>query len=566
MIEWLTDTLVMTGALMALVLLVRRPVSRWFGPAAAYALWALPVLRLVLPPLALPRGLFTRPDIVVEQTTANALPAVDAALANATAPIAGPVADAGASVPVAAIEPGVLAQIPWGNLAIAIWLAGAVIFLVLRVRNYRLMKQELLADARQVARAGDIRIVETPAAGAPLAFGVTDRVVALPRGFLATVDSESSDFAIAHELEHHAGNDLLALMVLQPLFALHWFNPLGWAAWRALRADQEAACDARVMSGCNREMRARYGRVIASFAAGTRLTLAAPIAGTLAGEKPIIQRLKALASAEVSPARRVVARSLFAFAIVSVPCTATVTYAAMEEPEAPPAPEMPAAEPAAPRAPVVPDAPAEPQAASAVEHGTWTSEPAEISEAAEPLPSAASPRPVAAPWPSAQAVRSAPPVPPAPPAPPPPPSWQAAADRALARADHDAAMARAMRRVPKVEQSTSSDGRIQTIRIVSTDESGKRDVSNTMTLDSTCPADTHRSSAHARNGNRSTSVLICTGAPKHTAEVSLKAIASARATIAANRNLDSMVRSQILAELDKEMADTRRAALNEEGI
>ena len=51
MTAWLTDTLLYSGLLIALVLLVRRPVARWFGPKLAYALWALPALRLVLPPI-----------------------------------------------------------------------------------------------------------------------------------------------------------------------------------------------------------------------------------------------------------------------------------------------------------------------------------------------------------------------------------------------------------------------------------------------------------------------------------------------------------------------------------
>ena len=45
------DTLLWTGALVAVVLVLRRPVSRHFGAHAAYALWALPVARLVLPPI-----------------------------------------------------------------------------------------------------------------------------------------------------------------------------------------------------------------------------------------------------------------------------------------------------------------------------------------------------------------------------------------------------------------------------------------------------------------------------------------------------------------------------------
>ena len=48
------DTLVWTGGLIVAVLLLRRPVSRHFGARAAYALWALPFLRLMLPPIVLP--------------------------------------------------------------------------------------------------------------------------------------------------------------------------------------------------------------------------------------------------------------------------------------------------------------------------------------------------------------------------------------------------------------------------------------------------------------------------------------------------------------------------------
>ena len=54
MTAWLLETLVWTAVLIALVLMVRRPVARWFGPQVAYALWALPVLRLALPPIELP--------------------------------------------------------------------------------------------------------------------------------------------------------------------------------------------------------------------------------------------------------------------------------------------------------------------------------------------------------------------------------------------------------------------------------------------------------------------------------------------------------------------------------
>lgn len=531
MIEWLADTLVMTGVLMTLILFVRRPVARMFGPAAAYALWALPMIRLILPPLALPRGLVPQLSVAVEPITAAAVQTAPAEIAQL--PLAGadpaPVAD---SVPAIA-DPALFTHIPWAALLLTVWLGGAVVFLAWRTWNYQLMRREILADARLVARSGEVRIYESPAAAAPLAFGVFEKLVALPEGFLATVDSESSDFAIAHELEHHAGNDLLAIMALQPLFALHWFNPLGWAAWRALRADQEAACDARVMAGCGREMRARYGRLIASFAAGTRLTLAAPMAGTLAGEKPIIQRLKALGQADVSPTRKVAARSLFALAIVSVPFTATITYAAMEVPDAPEAPSA-AAVPAVPAAPAVPPVPA----VRAVDP--------DAPELAPPPAPAAPAAPDAWPEPAAAPEPPAAPVTPEPPTPP----RSVSLSRAIAR-DVQAAVDEAMRDVPEVRQRVSADGKVQTIRIVRKDKSGGVKVDQEMTLDSRCPADSNRGRSHG------SSQVICTGVPKQAMEAAMRAVASAKASIAANTRIDADMRRQMMAEIDADMVRTR---------
>ncbi|AXB77076.1 M56 family metallopeptidase [Novosphingobium sp. P6W] len=566
MIEWLTDTLIATGALMALVLAARGPVARWFGPGAAYALWALPMIRLVLPPLALPRGLLPRIEFGVEPLTASAAGLHAAIPIEAAGIDAMPAATAiPAAQLAAAAEPSLLAQVPWMTLALAVWLGGAALFLLWRTVTYRWMRRDLLEGSRLVARSGAVRIVESPAITAPLAFGVFDKVVALPMDFLADEDSETSDFAIAHEMEHHAGGDLLALIAMQPLFALHWFNPLGWAGWRAVRSDQEAACDARVMLGRSREERARYGRLIASLAGGDRLGLAAPMAGSLSGEKPIIHRLKALARKDVTPARRVLARSLFALAIVAVPATATVSYAAMEEADVPEVPAVPAAPaapavsyssdaemradaqapqaPQAPDVPEVPDAPAAPQWAD----GAGAVPPAPPSPPMPPVPGAA-------------------PVPPAPPA---PMSLRNAMSQDQARraadadrraSDAERRAAGAMARAPQVEERVSSDGKRRTISIVRSDASGAGKVIRQMILDEDCPADSNRRQARGEANGTSASVVICTGEPKAAKQAAVTAIRSARASIASNRDLDTQVRAEILSDLDRELADAMKEA------
>ncbi|WP_454596954.1 M56 family metallopeptidase [Qipengyuania sp. SM2507] len=355
MTQYLLDTLMWTGALIALVLLLRRPVARHFGAQAAYALWALPLLRLAIPPITLPAWL----------KPAEAAPSLAEAATSEPAPMlamnslaqAGEIAQV-SPLPAAASVP----PVDWLTPLLVLWLAGSGIFLARRFALYFAMRRELLEGAKPVGEVGRVRLVETPATRGPVAFGVFDKVVALPQGFMAQRDRRTRDLAIAHELAHHRGHDLLANVVVQPLFALHWFNPLGWAGWTALRRDQEAACDARVVAVRSRDERAAYADIIAGFAttagAAPRLALAAPMACAVLGDKSIIHRLRSLTMADISPRRRFAGRALLAGAALALPLTASISYAETISPEAP-------AVPTAPQAPTAPPAPNAPPATPA---------------------------------------------------------------------------------------------------------------------------------------------------------------------------------------------------------
>ncbi len=322
--NWLVDTLLATGALIVLVLVLRRPVARLCGPGMAYALWALPLLRLILPPLVLP----ARPGAGQLAQAAAAPVLADAPLPDVTL-----VAPQGPD---------------WAALLMAAWLAGAMAFALWRLWGYAAMRRLLLDGAVPVGQVGDVRLVESPATQAPVAFGVSDKVVALPLGFMDRPDRLGRDLAIAHELEHHAARDLAVNLAMQPLLALHWFNPLAWLGWRALRRDQEAACDARVMAGATPQLRAAYGQLIAAFAQSPRLALAAPMACPVLGEASVIHRLRSLTMSDHSPRRRLAGRALIASAVLALPLTASMSHAAADDVPPPPPPA-----PAAPGAPAV---------------------------------------------------------------------------------------------------------------------------------------------------------------------------------------------------------------------
>ncbi|WP_226700644.1 M56 family metallopeptidase [Qipengyuania gaetbuli] len=361
--DWfLFDTLVWTGALIALVMLLRRPVARYFGSGAAYALWFVPLARLVLPPFTLPAWMGpTRESVPVSFETAPMVLPERAGSASTY------FADMAATQPAPSTFPDPTDLV---MPLVAIWLLGAVIMLVRRFWLYFELRRDLLEDARPVGEEGSVRLIETPAISGPMAFGVIDRVIALPEGFMASRDRMSRDLAIAHELAHHRGGDLIVNMAVQPLFAIHWFNPLGWLGWNALRRDQEAACDARVVAARPREERATYAGIIADFARhpqGTpRPALAAPMACPVLGDKSIIHRLRSLNMSDISPRRRLAGRATLASAFLAVPLTASVCFAeAAAAPTPPAAPEAPLTwvmpVPAAPLAPPPPDAPPAPE-------------------------------------------------------------------------------------------------------------------------------------------------------------------------------------------------------------
>lgn len=373
MTQFLLETLLWTGALIALVLVLRRPVTRWLGAQAAYALWLLPVARLFMPPIVLPAWL--KPEAPLSTGSGSETIAfggeLDAVNGSAVATSLESAVLPGETYQLAAAAESSFLPSPADLVAalLVIWIIGAAVFLARRFVQYHAMRAELLEGSYSVGQSGNVRLVETSAVDGPVAFGVLDKVVALPLDFMISRDRAARDLAIEHELAHHHGHDLLANICVQPLFALHWFNPLGWVGWRALRRDQEAACDARVLASRPKDDRAKYAGVIAELATAangnTRLALAAPMACPVLGDKSIIHRLRSISMSDISHRRKLTGRALLVGGALTLPLTASISYATAPAPAAPTAPlAMIAPVPPAPPIAPVPPAPISLQAAT----------------------------------------------------------------------------------------------------------------------------------------------------------------------------------------------------------
>lgn len=255
-IGWGIETLIASTVLMALVLMLRGPVRRAFGPDVAYALWALPALRMVLPPL---------PVSWREAATAPIAAASDTITIYVVEPLGG---GGAVSSPVD--------MFAWlGPIVASLWIAGAAMFLGWHaLQHLRFCRRMLDEQVRGTQMEGGIHLIETDAANGPLAFGVVRKYVAFPRDFVSRYDQDERDLALAHELGHHARHDLVANWVALAVLALHWFNPVAWRAFRAFRADQEIANDARVLAGLSPMARHAYACAIVKSAHGGAVSAA----------------------------------------------------------------------------------------------------------------------------------------------------------------------------------------------------------------------------------------------------------------------------------------------------
>ena len=308
MIAWLINTLIATSILMAVVMIVREPVRRLFGADVAYALWLLPAARLVMPTLT------TTVERAVPAVPIGAAPIMPGALPSAL-PSATPVAE----------------PIDLQGLALWLWLAVAAVLLLRGLLVYRRQRRAVLADAVQIARLDNIRIVRTFALRGPMAFGIVDRVIALPGDFDGRYDERQRRLALDHEFAHHRSGDIIANHAAFVLLCLQWFNPIAWLAHAAFRFDQEAACDARVLAKADGPDRAAYGQAIAKAASGRALLFS----GALDRPSTLQRRLKTML---VNPnrRRRIAGRTLIVAGIaVALPLSASWATRYVDVPVAP---------------------------------------------------------------------------------------------------------------------------------------------------------------------------------------------------------------------------------------
>jgi bla regulator protein BlaR1 len=338
--DWLLGTLLATSGLILLVLLIREPVRRHFGSRVAYSLWLIPVARLLMPTLTetveRPVSMTVSPRLMTTHITAEPL------LLSSVAPA----------------RPTLIEQAGgWPTILLTIWLGVAAGLFAARMLAFRRERAAILDDSYELDWIGNVRLVQSGAVSGPLAFGIFDRVIAVPADFEILYAPHERRLALEHELAHHRSGDLIVNLFAFVLLCLQWFNPLAWIAHAAFRFDQEAACDARVLDKAKAHDRADYGRAIAKAASGRALLFAS----ALDRRKTLHRRLKSMLT-NPSSGRRTAGRLIvLASVAMALPLTATRAIEYVDVPVTPASAEPVAAlAPAASVAPIAAAAPVAP--------------------------------------------------------------------------------------------------------------------------------------------------------------------------------------------------------------
>ena len=272
----------------------------------AVLLWGVVAVRLVVPfsfesalSLIPSAETFNAHNIQYETPAiSSGIPAVN----NAVNPVQG---ETFATNPAASVNPLYV----WTFIVSVIWLIGIAAMLLYAVISYVRVRQSV---GESVPYEGDIFLCDH--VKSPFILGLVRPKIYLP----SSMDATAMEPVIAHEKAHLARYDHWWKPMGFLILAVHWFNPLCWAAYVLLGRDIELACDEKVIRQMDLEGKKHYSTALLECSTQRRLVAICPLAF---GEVGVKERVKNVLNYK-KPAFWVIAAAVVACAVVTV-CFAT---------------------------------------------------------------------------------------------------------------------------------------------------------------------------------------------------------------------------------------------------
>jgi TonB family protein len=136
------------------------------------------------------------------------------------------------------------APLPW--LAILYAIGAAVAVARFAAGAWRVSSWIRRGSVANLPAGPGIRVVTSPAAPMPMAWGILRRTILLPTSALSWPEPQLRA-VLLHEATHHRRRDLLTQAIAQAACCVWWFHPLAWLALARQRQEREIACDDAVL-------------------------------------------------------------------------------------------------------------------------------------------------------------------------------------------------------------------------------------------------------------------------------------------------------------------------------
>ncbi len=283
------------SALILLLLAVRAVFKKHLTSRFRCTLWALALLRLLLPiplmpspfslmnalpqpaaaPAQVPSYVYVSPSALPAPTEGSAEAAASSAPAPGGTPPAFESAPAVSEAPAegsaaAAVGPDTHGAPAWGvrEALKAAWAAGSVCvggwFLFINLSCARTLRRR-----RQfLFRHEGLDVYAAEGLRSPCIFGLPRPAVYLPPAVAG--DGEARRHVLAHETAHYRRGDHIWALLRGLCLALYWWDPIVWLGAAAARSDCELACDERAIARLGEGERYRYGLTLVGLVSPAR--------------------------------------------------------------------------------------------------------------------------------------------------------------------------------------------------------------------------------------------------------------------------------------------------------
>ncbi len=270
-----------TGGLLVPVVLILRLCLKKMPKWISCALWALVLLRLVLP-VSFSSNFSLLAFLDAPAAENGSVSYVRPAYMSQEDPL-GIMIPAGSENAVPNPESGAegAAWLSW-TMAGLIWAIGAAAVLIYGAAAWLRLRRRL-----QDAVLTEKGIFESDRIASAFLFGLLRPRIYLPVG----LSCKDREFVLRHERAHLRCGDHISKPLAFLVLALHWFNPLVWLSYYLLCRDLECRCDERVIRDLDAADKAAYGETLLRLATGKSAAALGLLAFGESGTKARIKRV-----------------------------------------------------------------------------------------------------------------------------------------------------------------------------------------------------------------------------------------------------------------------------------